>query len=42
MQDEFTHLGSNLPAITWLFSRPPVVNIEFEMDVRGAVVEKLA
>lgn len=28
--------------LSWHVSRPPVVDIEFEMDVRGAVVESLA
>jgi hypothetical protein len=28
-----------VPAVTWHYARPPVVGLEFEMDVRGAARE---
>jgi hypothetical protein len=34
--DEFARRGVAANGATWHFSRPPVVDIEFEMDVRGA------
>ena len=40
-------LVSRLPAIAtrgvhWFYSRPPIVDIEFEMDMRGVVCEEVA
>ena len=38
---EFAKVGATGGGLAWHFCRPPVVDIEFEMDVRGAVREVL-
>jgi hypothetical protein len=35
LDEEFVRRGAAPNGITWHFTRPPVVDIEFEMDVRG-------
>jgi hypothetical protein len=37
--DEIARKGAAAAGLEWHFSRPPVVNIEYEMDVRGAARE---
>lgn len=39
--EEFAKVGAAGGGLAWHFCRPPVVDIEFEMDVRGAVREIL-
>lgn len=39
--EEFARVGAAGGGLVWHFCRPPVVDIEFEMDVRGAVREVL-
>jgi hypothetical protein len=39
--DEFAKKGAIDGGLSWHFCRPPVVDIEFEMDVRGAAKEIL-
>lgn len=34
--EEFAKRGAAANGLAWHFSRPPIVNIEFEMDVRGS------
>jgi len=38
---EIAARGAAAGGLTWYFTRPPVVNLEFEMDVRGAAREIL-
>jgi hypothetical protein len=39
--EEFAQAGAADGGLAWHYCRPPVVDIEFEMDVRGAVREIL-
>jgi hypothetical protein len=39
IDEEFARAGIIPNGLSWHFSRPPVVDIEFEMDVRGAARE---
>ena len=39
--EEFAKVGAAEGGLAWHYCRPPVVDIEFEMDVRGAVRELL-
>ena len=39
--EEFAKVGAAEGGLAWHFCRPPVVDIDFEMDVRGAVREIL-
>ena len=38
--EEIIRHGAAPHGLTWHFCRPPVVNIDYEMDVRGAVCER--
>jgi hypothetical protein len=41
LADEFARRGALRHGLTWQFCRPPVVGLEFEMDVRGLAVERV-
>jgi hypothetical protein len=41
MADELVHRGAVRSGLTWHFARPPVVDLEFEMDCRRVVRETL-
>lgn len=42
LADEIVRRGAAQSGLTWHFSHPPVVDLEYEMDCRGVVVEKVA
>jgi hypothetical protein len=35
MVEELVRPGAMQPGLTWHFARPPVLDLEFEMDCRG-------
>lgn len=37
--DEIVKKGAAPGGLTWIYSRPPIVDVEYEMDVRGAARE---
>ena len=39
--DELVRRGAARHGITWHFCRPPVVNLEYEMDIRGLPLERV-
>ena len=39
MDQEFVRRGAAAGGLAWHFTRPPIVNLDFEMDVRGAARE---
>jgi hypothetical protein len=39
--DEIVRRGAARHGLTWHFNRPPVVDLEFEMDVRGVALERV-
>jgi hypothetical protein len=39
LADELVRRGATPGGLTWHFARPPVVNLDFEMDVRGITRE---
>jgi hypothetical protein len=39
MDQEIVRRGAAAGGLAWHFTRPPIVNLDFEMDVRGAVRE---
>jgi hypothetical protein len=41
LADLFAPCGALRHGLTWQFCRPPVVGLEFEMDVRGMAVERV-
>lgn len=41
LADDFARRGALRHGLTWQFCRPPVVGLEFEMDVRGVGVERV-
>jgi hypothetical protein len=41
MADEIARRGAVRHGLTWHFNRPPVIDLEFEMDCRGVRVEKV-
>ena len=41
VRDEFVGRGVAREGLTWHFCRPPVVDIEFEMDVRSPAFERI-
>lgn len=41
MADEIVRRGAALHGLTWHFNRPPVVDLEYEMDCRGLSTEKV-
>ena len=42
MVDELVRHGALRSGLTWHFARPPVVDLEYEMDCRGVSVERIA
>jgi hypothetical protein len=41
LADEFVRRGAALGGVTWHFTRPPVQNLEFEVDCRSVRVEEV-
>jgi hypothetical protein len=41
MQDEIVHRGAASQGLTWHFDRPPVQEIEYEMDCRSVYLERV-
>ena len=39
--DEIVSRGAALAGLTWVYARPPVVGLEYEMDVRGVHTERV-
>jgi hypothetical protein len=39
LADEIVRRGATAGGLTWHFARPPVVDIDYEMDVRGLTRE---
>lgn len=39
--DEIVHRGAANAGLTWHFNNPPVVDLEYEMDLRGVVIERV-
>jgi hypothetical protein len=39
LADELVRRGATSGGLTWHFARPPVVDLDFEMDVRGVARE---
>jgi hypothetical protein len=39
LADEIVRRGATAGGLTWHFARPPVVDIDYEMDVRGLARE---
>ncbi len=39
VDEEFAKRGAAGGGLAWHYCRPPIIDIEFEMDVRGAVRE---
>ena len=40
--DEIVRRGAARSGLTWHYNRPPVVDLEYEMDCRGVAVERIA
>ncbi len=41
LEDEIVARGAAAAGLTWTYARPPVVQLEYEMDVRGVPVERV-
>ena len=41
LADEIVRRGAAHAGLTWHFARPPVRDLEFEMDCRGVAVERV-
>jgi len=41
LADEFVRRGAGHAGVTWHFTRPPVQNLEFEVDCRSVRVEEV-
>ncbi len=41
LADEIVRRGAARAGLTWHFNRPPVVDLEYEMDCRGVALEKV-
>ena len=39
--DELARRGAARHGVTWHYCRPPVINLEYEMDVRGLPLERV-
>ena len=39
--DELVSRGAAAAGLTWVYARPPVVGLEYEMDVRGVHTERV-
>lgn len=42
LADELVRRGAMRAGLTWHFNRPPVVDLEYEMDCRGVALERVA
>jgi len=42
LEDEIVRRGAARMGLTWHYCRPPVVDLEYEMDCRGVAVERVA
>jgi hypothetical protein len=42
LADEIVRRGAARSGLTWHFSRPPVIDLEYEMDCRGVTDERIA
>ena len=42
LADEIVHRGAARSGLTWHYCRPPVVDLEYEMDCRGIAAERIA
>src|SRR4029079_16317987 len=40
IEDEIVRRGATPGGLTWHLCRPPVINVEYEMDVRGTAFER--
>jgi hypothetical protein len=40
LADEIVRRGAARSGLTWHFSRPPVIGLEYEMDCRGIMQEQ--
>jgi hypothetical protein len=41
MADEIVRRGAERNGLTWHFARPPVRDLEYEMDCRGVATERV-
>ncbi len=41
LADEIVRRGAAVAGLTWYYARPPVVGLDYEMDVRGVPVERV-
>jgi hypothetical protein len=41
LADELVRRGAARHGITWHFNRPPIVDLEYEVDCRGVHVERV-
>ena len=41
LADEIVRRGAARSGVTWHYNRPPVVDLEYEMDCRGVSVERI-
>jgi hypothetical protein len=41
LADELVARGAARHGLTWQFCRPPVVDLEYEMDCRGVFIERV-
>ncbi len=41
LADEIVGRGAAVNGLTWYYARPPVYNLDYEMDVRGVPVERM-
>jgi hypothetical protein len=41
LADELVLRGAAAAGLTWVYARPPVVGLEYEMDVRGVHAERV-
>ena len=39
--DEIVARGAATAGLTWYYARPPVVGLDFEMDLRGTSIERV-
>ena len=42
LADEIVRRGAAAPGLTWYYARPPVLGLEYEMDVRGVPIHRTA
>ena len=42
LADEIVRRGAARSGLTWHYNRPPVVDLEYEMDCRGVSIERIA